>query len=154
MFSVPPLRFFLISVHITPACYFYRRLKCFLFSKSMLMYLNWIWGKKLSIFFSFLQALSSCLILPGDTTVISSSWDNHMCVFTSCWLYWISWSALVAMFMVLDNDIENHHIFKTQCLYFCFFPLDLLETTETKLLYLKEKPLSFTKCNAFITFLC
>uniref|UniRef100_A0A8C5JEW7 Neutral sphingomyelinase activation associated factor n=1 Tax=Junco hyemalis TaxID=40217 RepID=A0A8C5JEW7_JUNHY len=55
-----------------------KRLKCFLFSKSMLMYLNWIWGKKLSIFFSFLQALSSCLILPGDTTVISSSWDNHI----------------------------------------------------------------------------
>lgn len=53
MFSVQSLRFFLISVHITSAYYIYRRLECFLFSKSMLMYLNWIWGNKLSITFFF-----------------------------------------------------------------------------------------------------
>lgn len=53
---------------------------------------NWV------LLFFFLQALSSCLILPGDTTVISSSWDNHMCVFIACWLYWTPWSALIVVY--------------------------------------------------------
>uniref|UniRef100_A0A8C3TD66 Neutral sphingomyelinase activation associated factor n=1 Tax=Chelydra serpentina TaxID=8475 RepID=A0A8C3TD66_CHESE len=80
-------------------------------------------------------ALSSCLILPGDTTVISSSWDNHIYFYSVafgrrqdtlmghddavskiCWhdnrLYSASWDSTVKVWHCVPAEVlgtKRHH---------------------------------------------
>uniref|UniRef100_A0A8C3TG25 Neutral sphingomyelinase activation associated factor n=1 Tax=Chelydra serpentina TaxID=8475 RepID=A0A8C3TG25_CHESE len=81
------------------------------------------------------MALSSCLILPGDTTVISSSWDNHIYFYSVafgrrqdtlmghddavskiCWhdnrLYSASWDSTVKVWHCVPAEVlgtKRHH---------------------------------------------
>ncbi|XP_074843260.1 protein FAN [Carettochelys insculpta] len=81
------------------------------------------------------MALSSCLILPGDTTVISSSWDNHIYFYSVafgrlqdtlmghddaiskiCWhdncLYSASWDSTVKVWRCVPAEVlgtKRHH---------------------------------------------
>uniref|UniRef100_A0A8C8S6I4 Neutral sphingomyelinase activation associated factor n=1 Tax=Pelusios castaneus TaxID=367368 RepID=A0A8C8S6I4_9SAUR len=81
------------------------------------------------------MALSSCLILPGDTTVISSSWDNHIYFYSIafgrlqdtllghddaiskiCWhdnrLYSASWDSTVKVWHCVPAEVlstKRHH---------------------------------------------
>ncbi|XP_075776768.1 protein FAN isoform X2 [Pelodiscus sinensis] len=81
------------------------------------------------------MALSSCLILPGDTTVISSSWDNHIYFYSVafgrrqdtlmghddavskiCWhdncLYSASWDSTVKVWRCVPTEVlgtKRHH---------------------------------------------
>ncbi|XP_030409006.1 protein FAN isoform X2 [Gopherus evgoodei] len=81
------------------------------------------------------MALSSCLILPGDTTVISSSWDNHIYFYSVafgrrqdtlmghddavskiCWhdnrLYSASWDSAVKVWHCVPAEVlgtKRHH---------------------------------------------
>ncbi|XP_071890685.1 protein FAN isoform X4 [Anas platyrhynchos] len=81
------------------------------------------------------MALSSCLILPGDTTVISSSWDNHIYFYSIafgrrqdilmghddavskiCWrdgrLYSASWDSTVKVWHCVPGETlsnKKHH---------------------------------------------